>query len=200
MGVFYRLQFNGRRGKAFAFLTAVMDEDMTMQMPTLAVTLVDSDSYLKSEVVDFSQIEHHIDQAFAVFAAIKRAVGISRRPGAHTVTIGASTELTRRYTGVGGRDAVKFGMEIPEGNRGCHRSLESALGKRWDILPGAGEEDLDLAVKSLRFTEHRDFGVFLIRCVVSTTEGRYQHEDDYRALLRYNWKESAKVDYVEEEE
>ena len=145
-------------------------------------------------------MENELDQAFAVFSAIKRAVGLVGTPyrNTHTVTIAPSTRITRRYTGFGesSRDAVKFGIAILEGVHGCNRSLDSVLGKRWDVVPRQNQHALDTVIKSMRFTEQREFGTFLIKCTVTASEGRYIEEPDYRALVRKSLGTSASWDYL----
>ena len=106
-------------------------------------------------------------QAFAVFSAVKRAVGLSRNRSSHTVTIGPATSLVRQFTGIGTKDVAKFAIVISAGSRGCHSSWDSVLGQRWDVLPPPSvDESMDTVVKTLTFKEIRDFGIFTIRCQV----------------------------------
>ena len=193
----FSLEFDGSREKAFAHLTSVLDDEITVKLPAVLVHLA-SENYLKNEEFDISDLMHEIDQAFAVFAAIKRAVGLTRNRNTQTYTICPSTQLTRRYTGFGSnrKETVKFGIAIPEGARGCHRSLDSVLGNRWDVLPASTEGALDLVVKTMRFTEHRDFGLFSLRCMINATEGRYHSETNYRTLVRNNLGEASAADYT----
>ena len=159
-----RLEFDGRRKKAFALLKSIEDEDETMRLPAVKVYLK-SENFLKNEVFDFYQIDQHpVNQAFAVFSAVKRAVGLSRNRNSHTVTIGPATPLVRQFTGfssIGPKEIVKFAVAISAGSRGCHGSWDSVLGQRWDVLPGPSgiAESMDTVVKSIRFQEHREFGI-----------------------------------------
>ena len=195
-----RLEFDGSRNKAFALLKSITNEDEAMRLPAVKVHLK-NENYLKNEVFDFYQIDQHpVNQAFAVFSAVKRAVGLSRNRNSHTVTIGPATALTRQFTGftgTGAKEIVKFTVAIMAGSQGCPRSWDAVLGQRWDVLPGSSSiaESMDTVVKSLRFHEHREFGMFSIRCVINTTEGRYCHEEDYRSLLLHNMNEAASQDY-----
>ena len=187
-----QLVFDGPRKKAFALLTSTADEDVTMRLPAVRLYLK-SDNFMKEEVFDFSQINQHpVNQAFATFSTIKRAVGLSIK-NTQSWTIGPATTTVRRFTGFtssGHKEIVRFSSLIGDGTHGCPRSWDSVLGHRWDVLPGSPER-LDTLVKMLRFTEHRDFGMFTIRCIINTCEGRYRNENSYRSLNIFNNMESS---------
>lgn len=194
-----KLEFDGRRKKAFAILKSTTDEDETMRLPAVKVHLKNA-SYLKNEVFSFTAIDQHpVNQAFAVFSAVKRAVGLSMGIRTHTETIGEDTPLIRRFTGF--KDSAltsKFGVTNAADSRGCPRSWDSVLGQRWDVLPGPSDiaESMDTAVKSLKFQAYRDFGICLIKCTVNTTEGRYNYERDYRLLILHNMNEADSKNYI----
>jgi hypothetical protein len=192
------MEFNGRCRKAFAVLTSSANEDVTTRLPAVLVELKYED-YLKHEVFNLFEIENPINQAFAVFSSIKRAVGMSRHRNAHTVTIGPSTPLVRQFAGFTGNRAneiVRFAVTITAGSRGCLNSLDSVLGYRWDVLPAQITEGLDTGIKSLRFQEHRDFGLYTIRCSITATEGRFCDEEDHRLVILNNMNEAAKDSYI----
>ena len=182
-----QLVFDGRRKKAFALLASTADEDVTMRLPAVRLYLK-SDNFMKEEVFDFSEIDQHpVNQAFATFSTIKRAVGLSMK-NTQSWTIGPATTTVRRFTGFTGsghKDIARFSSSIGDGTHGCPRSWDSFLGHRWDVLLGLPER-LDTVVKLMRFTEHRDFGMFTIRCTINTCEGRYRNENSYRSLNIFN--------------
>lgn len=150
------------------------------------------------KVFDFMHIDQHpINQAFATFATIKRAVGLSRNKNSHTTTIGPATNTVRKFSGMvssSHKETAKFSVHFAEGLRGCFHSWDSILGERWDILPGKSDESSDTLIKTLRFTEHRDFGLFTMRCHITTCEGRFRHEEDYRSIVHHNFIEASKTD------
>ncbi len=195
-----QLHFDGRRKRAFAVLTSIEDEDITVRLPAVKVQLK-SENFLKEEVVDFTQCDQHpINLAFATFSAIKRAAGLSRNKNSHSLTIGAATTLIRKFTGFttnGHKEIVKFAVTVPDGTCGCPRSWDSVLGQRWDVLPATSANQLDTLVKTLRFTEYRDFGMFTIRCHINTCEGRYSNEENYRSLVIHNSLQASQNQYQE---
>ena len=155
---------------------------------------------MKDEVFDFMQINPHpVNIAFATYSVLKRVIGLSggaRKASSVTHKIAPSTALIRRFIGFKAtncKQIVKFATVCPDGTAGCPRSWDSVLGPRWDVLP-AKEEQLDTSIRSLRFTEHRDFGMFTIQCHINTCPGRYRQENDYRSLIIYNMQEASKVD------
>ena len=168
------------------------DDDETMQVPAGKVILRSND-FLKNEVFDFHEIDQHpVNQGFAVFSAVKRAVGLTRGRINITVTIGPSTPLVRQFagfTGSGSGEVVRFATEFSPGSRGCMESWDSVLGHRWDVLQGSTKtnETKDTAVKTMRFYEHREFGIITIRCTITALyQGFYYHHENYRELIRHN--------------
>ena len=172
-------------------------QDETARVPAVKVRLLQED-YLKKETVDFLQLEnpHPVNVAFVAFSATKRLVGQARGNSSKSWTFGPATPLLRRFTGFtksNGREIVKFCAQRPDGTAGCPRSWDSILGDRWDILPSTGSRQ-DVGIRSLRFTEHREFGLFSIRCHVTSCEGHYRNQPDYRALIIHNLNEARKAD------
>lgn len=189
-----RMEFDGRVMKAFALLKLVMDEDETMRLPAVKVQLK-TENFLKSETFEYSKIgQHPINQAFAVFSAVKRAVGLMRiKNGSSSVTIGPSTPVIRQFCGFGlGRNSVKFDVAIPDGLRFSFTSWDSVLGHRWDVLNGTKDESLDTAMKCLKFSEQLDFGSSNIVLKIVSFSGRYSRDGNYRLVLRQNANESFK--------
>lgn len=206
-----KLEFDVSRMKAFVAMVAIDDEDETMRLPAVKVHLK-IENYLKDELFDFMQIyQHPINIAFATFSTIKRAVGLSRNKNSHTWVIGPATNLIRKFAGFttnSHKEIAKFSTIIPDGKCGCPRSWDSVLGQRWDVIPSKSrqvtshpgtwrQEHLDTLIRTLRFTEHRDFGLFSIRCHITTCEGRFRDEDDYRSLVIHNYLESSKDQFTE---
>ena len=178
-----------------------MLQDETLRLPAVKVHLKECD-YLDKEVFDFLQMAnpHPVNVAFAVYSAIKRLVGSTRRSATtHNypwTTIAPSTELIRRFFGFtgGAKETVKFSSDWADGTRGCPRSWDALLGHRWDVLHGLGAERQDKVIRTMKFSEHRDFGCFTVRCHITTLPGRFRHEEDYRSVLLHNYEESCKVD------
>ena len=145
------------------------------------------------ETCDFNAIEHPINLSFAVFSALKRAVGLARDKNSITFNLGPVTKLTRQIMGFSTesqKEVVKFSAAISEGIRGCHKSWDSVLGSRWDVLPAQKENGHDTLIKYLRITEHREFTSFNLRCNVQTCTGHYASEEDYRTLFSHNLEQS----------
>ena len=70
------------------------------------------------------------------------------------------------------------------------------MGDRWDLLPAKGET-LDTVIRCLKITEHRDFGLFTLRCHINTSRDRYRNEKDYRLIILNNILEAAMIDQYE---
>ena len=74
------LEFDGPKKKAFAVLRSMLDDDIVARVPAVLVMLHDED-YLKTEQchVLHATDAHPVNQAFALFSAVKRAVGLTAR-------------------------------------------------------------------------------------------------------------------------
>lgn len=138
--------------------------------------------------------QNPVNIAFVIFSSIKRVVGLSKNKPSHRYTIGISTAVSRRCCGFTGASSqtASFSYHLPDGVRGCPRSWDSVLGHRWDVLPAIEQDRLDTFVKTLRFTEHREFGLYTIRCSINTCNGRYRDDPDYRAIMIHNYYESER--------
>ena len=145
------------------------------------------------ETCDFNAIEHPINLSFAVFSALKRAVGLARDKNSITFNLGPGTKLTRQIMGFSTesqKEVVKFSAAISEGIRGCHKTWDSVLGSRWDVLPAEKDNGHDTLIKYLRITEHRELTSFNLGCNVQTCTGHYASEEDYRTLFSHNLEQS----------
>ena len=174
-----------------------MLQDETARLPAVKVHLLEED-YLKKEQFNLLQMDnpHPVNVAFATFAAVKRLVGMSRGKIYHLWTLGPASPEIRKFTGFTkacGNETVRFSANFGDGSAGCPRSWDTVLGERWDILPAQGADE-DTGIRLLRFTEHRDFGFFIIRCYITTCRGHYRSEDDYRQIIVYNYQETRKGD------
>ncbi len=186
------LVFDGRRGKALASLTCLEDEDVTVTMPAVKVRLAVED-YMKGETSSsYSEMEK-VDQAFAIFAAVKRAVGFSRKKLSHTMAVVPDSPMARRLTGF----STKYSAGIDEGKLGCNHSWDAVLGERWDVLSSAkGQADcLDTVIKSMRFSVQEDLLMHTIRVHIGTVTGRYATDSNYRATVAHNKEEASKAYY-----
>ena len=194
-----KLEYDSQVRKAFACMVCSSDEDEYARVPAIKVTLGGSfaENYLKYEVANFFDIGHEVDQAYAVFASLKKAVGAANKKTSHICTLVPLTQLTRRVCGFTNREPVKFNVTIADGCKGSHRSLESVLGNRWDLFPAHEDPNanLDTLVKTLTLKEQFDFMTHTIKCSVTTIEGRYQQEAHYRSVVLHN-KTEASRDYT----
>ena len=115
-----------------------------------------------------------------------------------TFTIGPATQTVRKFVGMttqSHRDNAKFSIRFADGIRGSLASWDSVLGERWDLIPDYRDEDqLDTVIKTLKMSEHREFGLFTIRCQITTETGRYRLDNSYRTVIRENLLENSKVD------
>ena len=76
-----------------------------------------------------------------------------------------ATPVTRKAIGLSSTQcAAKFAGSIISGPFGCYQSWDSVLGEDWDLLSAKNERELDTLLKSLKFSEHRDFLMSTIMC------------------------------------
>ena len=94
-----------------------LDPDIEVRIPS---NRINSKSSSKGEVMDFNDITEPIDQAFALFPAIKRIVGLSKNKHSITATLVPRTLLTKKLCGFEGnncKEAVKNSVTNKEGMR-----------------------------------------------------------------------------------
>ena len=60
--------------------------------------------------------------------------------------------------------------------------LVFVLGRMWDLIPCYSSDGEDVLIKTMRFTENREFGMFTIRVQILTTQGHYKTSCLYREL------------------
>ena len=86
---------------------------------------------------------------------------------------------------------MKFSIEVESGSLGSYYSLDFILGQNWDIIPAEGGSELDTLIKSLKFTEYRDYMKFSIRCQLTATEGRFKNKENHRRSVRGSLKDTS---------
>lgn len=158
------------------------DPDIEVRIPS---TRILAQSSSKGEVMDFNSINNQIDQAFALFSAIKRVVGLSKTKHSLTATLVPCTPLTRKLCGFeteNFKEAVKYSATNQEGQKWCNGTWDNVLGRKWDMIPCYSSDGEDVLIKTMRFTEHREFGMFTIRVQLLTTQGHYKTSNFYRDL------------------
>lgn len=196
------IEYHTGKKRALAHMESVEVADMNATMPAELVVLT-QECYLKDEVFDFFSFTHPVDQAYVLYSAIKRVVGMSRKSsskeGSHTWNLAPATPMTRRLTGISqGRAHQRFEAHVPSGTLGANSSWDSLLGKRWDVLPAdsmQSSDALDTVIKSIRFSEHQEYMMTCIRCHICTSNGRFACEDDYRSIIRHNMTVAAEDYY-----
>ena len=177
-----RLFYDHQRKKAFASMQSRIDPDIEVRIPSNRIV---SKSSSKGEVLDFNSITEPIDQAFALFSAIKRIVGLSKNKHSITATLVPCTPLTKKLCGFktnNCKEAVKYSVTNKEGMRWCNGTWDNVLGRMWDLIPCYSSDGEDVLIKTMRFTENREFGMFTIRVQILTTQGHYKTSCLYREL------------------
>ena len=71
-----KVYYDRQKRKACAFMQSRSDPDIEVRIPTLRVVTTTSS---KGDVIDFNSLLEPMDQAYALFSAIKRMVGLSRK-------------------------------------------------------------------------------------------------------------------------
>jgi len=177
-----RVFYDHQKKKAFAIMQSRIDPDIEVRIPSNRII---SKSSSKGEVMDFNSIDKPIDQAFALFSAIKRIVCLSKNKHSFTATLVPCTPLTKKLCGfeTGNlREAVKYSATNEEGHKWCNGTWDNVLGSKWDMIPCYSSDGEDVLIKTMRFTEHREFGMFTIRVQLLTTQGHYKTTNFYRNL------------------
>ena len=87
--VYYDVQ----KREACAFMQSRSDPDIEVRITTIRVVTTTSS---KDDVMDFISLREPMDQAYALFSAIKRMVGLSRKKYSLTATLVPCTPLTKK--------------------------------------------------------------------------------------------------------
>ena len=158
-----KIYYDHQKRKACAFMQSRSDPDIEVRIPTIRVVTTTSS---KGDVLDFNSLLEPMDQAYALFSAIKRMVGLSRKNHSLTATLVPCTPLTKKLCGfeTGNlKEAVKYSVANQEGHKWCNGTWDTVLGRNWDMIPCHASHGEDVLIKTMRFTEHREFGMFTIR-------------------------------------
>ena len=160
--------FDHQKKKNFASMQNRIDSDIEKRIPPNRIV---SKLSSKGEMMDFHSISEPIDQAFVLLSVMKLVVGLSKNKHSITATLVPWTPLTKKLYGFETKDceeAVKYSVTNKEGMRWCNGSWDNVLGRKWDLIPCYSSDGEDVLIKTMRFTEHRDFGMFRI-CVQTLT-------------------------------
>ena len=87
-----KIYYDHQKRKACAFMQSRSDPDIEVRIPTIRVVTTTSS---KGDVMDFNSLLEPMDQAYALFSAIKRMVGLSRKKHSLTATLVPCTPLTK---------------------------------------------------------------------------------------------------------
>ena len=137
-------------------------------------------------VMDFNSLLEPMDQAYALFSAIERMVGLSRKKHSLTATLVPCTPLTKNLCGFETgkfEKAVKYSVANQEGHKWCNATWDTVLGRNGDMIPCHASDGEDFLIKTMRFTEHREFGMFTIRVQLLTSQGHCKNSP-YRDLIQ----------------
>ena len=152
-----------------------------MRIPTICVVTTTS---CKGDVVDFNSLLEPMDQAYALFLAIKRILGLSRKKHSSAATLVPCTPLTKNlcvFDSGNSNEAVRYSVANQEGHKWCNGTWHTGLGSKWDMIPCHTSDGEDVLIKTMRFTEHREFGMFTIRVQLLISQGHYKNSP-YRDL------------------
>ena len=86
-----KVYYDVQKRKACAFMQSRSDPDIEVRIPTIRVVTTSS----KGDVMDFNSLLEPMDQAYVLFSAIKRMVGLSRKKHSLTATLVPCTPLTK---------------------------------------------------------------------------------------------------------
>ena len=131
------------------------------------------------KAMDFNSLLEPMDQAYALFSAIKRMVGLSRKKHSLTAILAPCNLLTKKLCGFetgNFKEAVKYSVANQEGHKWCNGTWDTVLGRNWDMNPCHARDGEDVLIKTMRFTEHREFGMFTIRVQFLTSQGHYKNQ------------------------
>ena len=148
-------------------------------------------------------INHPVDRTYTLYSMVKRAVMIPKRIGNYTAThpIAIADEFTMNALGFKHgskkqKEFVFYTAEIEPNKKDSHESWDNVLGPKWDLIPGDDPGDFDTFIKFMKFSVSRDFVHAVIKLQISTVNGMYRGQQDYRALYRRRLAETKKQHYT----
>ena len=106
------LEYVISRKKAFVSLTWDESADFTSRVPASSVRLPE-ENYTALDPVSLDSMVCPIDRAYAVFSAIKRAIGLCRRKHSASFNVCPATPFTRRCVGFEA-DSARDNVRISE--------------------------------------------------------------------------------------
>ena len=125
------LFFDCSKRKAFVKLMGKLNGDIEAHMPALEVQVFG----VEIEEFNIHTLVHPINQAFAVFSAVKKMFGFAKKHS-KTKSLFPATPLTRKMCGfetTSSKETVQFSEDISNDIKGSNKSWDSVLGKRWDV-------------------------------------------------------------------
>ena len=170
-----KVYYDVQKRKACAFTQSGSDPDIEVRIPTIRVVTTTSS---KGDVMDFNLLLEPMDQAYALFSAIKRTAGLSRKKHSLTATLVPCTPMTKKLCGFetgNFKEAVNYSVANQERHKLCNGTWDTVLGRNWNMIPCHASDGEDVLIKTMRFTEHREFGMFTIRFQFLTSQGHYKN-------------------------
>ena len=126
------LFFDCSKRKAFVKMIGKVSPDIEVRMRALEVQVIEDEI----EEFNIHTLVHPINQAFAVFSAVKRMVGFAQKKHSMTKSLIPATPLTRKMCGfetTSSKETVKFSGDISNDLKGSNQSWDSVLGKRSQV-------------------------------------------------------------------
>ena len=114
-----RLEYVVSRKKAFVNLTWDESADFTSRIPATSVRLP-QENYNTLDPVSLDSMVCQIDRAYAVFSAIKRAIGLCRKKHSASFNVCPATIFTRQCVGFEA-DSARDNVRISEKNQSCQK-------------------------------------------------------------------------------
>ena len=136
--------------------------------------------------MDFNLLLENMDQAYALFSAMKRMMGLSRKKHSLTATLVPCTSLTKKlcsFETCNFKEAAKYSVANQEGHKWCNGTWDTVLGRNWDLIPCHASDGEDVLLKTMSFFDQREIGMFTIRVQFLTSQGHYKNSP-YRDLSR----------------
>lgn len=175
-GMFYK-----RESKSVYVEMENLEDDVFIRMKAMNVILMQPDLDIGTSNPVF---ETDLSQAYAIFAAVKRAVELSfkTRHGLVTIICNLSDDAKKFLGFRGSAEQVIYNITTEKEKFGSNASWDTILGKNWDLR---SLSNTDKIIKSMRFYVQKFFLVNCIKCSIVVVEGSYSSAC-YRQVARHN--------------
>ena len=115
-----KVYYDHHKRKACAFMQSRSDPDIEVRIPTIRVVTTTSSN---GDVMDFNLLLEPMDQAYALFSAMKRMVGLSRKKHSLSARLVSCASLTKNFCGFetgNFKEAVQNSVANQEGHKWCN--------------------------------------------------------------------------------